>query len=101
VVRANDTKGDGGGLSNGGNLTILNSTFISNSASGQGGGIYHGPGQLTIFTTTIALNDAGGGGGIAVVSPTVAASLVISGNYAKNGGGLSVGGLIFMSNSTV
>jgi hypothetical protein len=62
--------GDGGGIYNGGAVTLTNSTLSGNHAGARGGGIYNGLGAAT-FTSSFVLNNsagsllsAGGGGGI-------------------------------------
>ncbi|MFI5398766.1 MAG: TolC family protein [Candidatus Binatia bacterium] len=60
----------GGGIfSNGGTLTVTNSTFSGNSAGYVGGGIYNDGGTLTVTNSTFSGNSAGydglgGGAGI-------------------------------------
>jgi hypothetical protein len=62
--------GDGGGIYNGGAVTLTNSTLSGNHAGARGGGIYNGLGAAT-FTSSFVLNNsagsllsAGSGGGI-------------------------------------
>lgn len=52
--------GDGGGIFNGGNMTILDSTIGDNSAGTRGGGIYN-EGSLVLKGVTIARNNTQGG----------------------------------------
>ena len=51
--------GTGGGVLNGGNMTILNTTIGGNSVGSRGGGVDNG-GTLTLQGTTIANNSATG-----------------------------------------
>ena len=51
--------GDGGGILNGGSMTILDSTIGDNSAGTRGGGIYN-EGSLVLRGVTIAHNSAQG-----------------------------------------
>ena len=55
--------GSGGGIVNGKDMTITNSTISGNSATGDGGGIYHSGISLTISGSTISGNTATGNGG--------------------------------------
>jgi hypothetical protein len=62
--------GDGGGIYNGGAVTLTNSTLSGNHAGARGGGIYNGLGAAT-FTSSFVLSNsvgsllsAGAGGGI-------------------------------------
>ena len=59
------TSGGGGGIdNNSGTLTIVNSTFSSNSATGGGGGVLSNAGTLTITNSTFSGNSASAGSGI-------------------------------------
>ena len=61
--------GRGGGIRNGGDLRVTNSTFSDNSAPdqfGQGGGIFNVGGTLTITSSTFSGNSVGRGGGGAI-----------------------------------
>ena len=55
--------GEGGGILNGGTLTVSNSTLSGNSAGLDGGGIHNG-GTLTVSGSTLSGNSASYGGGI-------------------------------------
>ena len=55
--------GLGGGVWNGGQLTLNASTVTNNTASGVGGGVFNF-GQLTLNISTVTNNTAGTGGGI-------------------------------------
>jgi hypothetical protein len=55
--------GLGGGLWNGGQLTLNHSTVTNNHASGGAGGVFN-YGQLTLNGSTVSHNSAQGGGGI-------------------------------------
>jgi len=101
----------GGILNNQATLTITNCSVVDNIAS-SGGGVYNSDGgSLTIVNSTVSGNDAGGGqnpsgGGVAGGSLTIINS-TISGNSAVgafpftfgNGGGISGVGTI--TNSTI
>jgi hypothetical protein len=54
----------GGGMFNGGTLTITNSTLSDNSASNDGGGISNIYGTLTLTNSTLSSNSALYGGGV-------------------------------------
>ena len=51
--------GLGGGLYNGGTMTVRDSSLIENSASGGGGGIHNWAGTLNIVNSTLSGNMAG------------------------------------------
>src|ERR1039458_2479974 len=57
----NGSSASGGGVYNGGTLTVTNTTFSDNSASLGGGGIYNG-GTLTVPTRPFSANAAPAGG---------------------------------------
>ncbi|MBE9562206.1 MAG: hypothetical protein IMF12_05010, partial [Proteobacteria bacterium] len=80
---------DGGGIVNGGNLTIKNSTILNNSAMMNGGGIYS-MGMLQIIDSTFANNSASNfGGGLYDMSSSAAISnSTFSGNIASSAGGI-------------
>ncbi len=109
VSNANITKnkatgtlaGNGGGIyfDKGGSLE--NSVISNNTASCQGGGVYSYQGTTTIKGTTISGNTADTDGGAVYnkgdtksLSNIVLVSSILSGNTAKNGGGIYNGGLI-------
>jgi hypothetical protein len=96
---------DGGGVQNlSGDLTITRCTVIENETSSSGGGIYNG-GTLTMIESTIAGNTAEiVGGGLENSSGT--ASLFgcsVTGNSAQGGGGIDnfQSGTILIDNTTV
>ena len=62
--------GIGGGISNNGTLTILDSTISGNTASSEGAGIYNPGGPVLVVNSTIANNVTGpsGDGGSAVMN---------------------------------
>jgi CSLREA domain-containing protein len=84
--------GPGGGVFVGqGNVTILNSTFFSNTATTRGGGIYfNGGGTLAISNTILLSNKAdNSGGAIGVRSGTATlTNTTLSNNLAAFGGGI-------------
>jgi CSLREA domain-containing protein len=96
--------GNGAGIHNSGNLTLLNSTVDGTHASGSGGGIYN-IGVLKLNNSTISNNTAGdSGGGIANASSgsVTLTNSTVSGNSATNeGGGIFNMGLLALHNSTI
>jgi CSLREA domain-containing protein len=100
--------GNGGGISNLGNLTLSNSTVSSNQAK-RGGGI-NNEDTLTIKSTIIDGNSStGGGGGIRNTGTLTVVNTVITNNSAdRNGGGIhndsaegESGATVFLINSTI
>ena len=92
----------GGGIVNGGTLTITNSTVSSNTATSEGGGIFNG-GMLTLMNSTVSGNDARIGGGIwnnwgRTLTLT---DSTVSGNDARIGGGIYNAGPAEFTRSTV
>jgi hypothetical protein len=97
---------DGGGIINGGKLTLTDDTISGNSAlGGNGGGIDNqGFGTLTITGSTISGNFAHlAAGGIANAGTMTIIDSTISGNVAfdSSGGGINNSGTLTMVNSTV
>nr|NQU94399.1 S8 family serine peptidase [Bacteroidota bacterium] len=87
---------NGGGIYSGGlypdssNATLLNVTLKLNSANDFGGGLYIGYGShLTLVDSKIEENFANYGGGVCCgnISPDFR-NVTVSGNVAKNGGGI-------------
>ncbi len=95
----NNTSFDGGGLHNEGEAYVHSSLLEGNDAStvwGTGGGIFNG-GTLTVINSTFSANRAANGGGIGNVSW---ASLVNDTLYENEGFGLG-GGLYNHTDGTV
>ena len=97
--------GNGGGISNGGSLSVSNSIFSGNSAS-SGGGISN-VGSLSVSNSTFSDNSAtnslsGGGGGIYNRGTLSVSNSTFSGNSANgNGGGIyNRFGTMTINNST-
>jgi hypothetical protein len=61
TVQHGNTGNDGGGIDNGGTLSVTNGAFSGNSAF-EGGGIYN-TGTLSVTNSTFSGNSTGGGGG--------------------------------------
>ena len=107
IENGNAGGGWGGGINNGGTLTVSNSTFSGNSAT-FGGGIFNNS-TLTIRDSTFSDNSASGGwgGGIAniatatIINSTLSNnSAVISGQVGGQGGGVYDGGTMTLVNDT-
>jgi hypothetical protein len=104
-----DGSGVGGGLYNGGTLTVSNCTLSGNSGgddSGIGGGIENS-GTLMVTGSTLSGNyviGSGGvhnGGGIWSSGTLTVSNSTLSGNSAYQGGGIFNLGTVTVSNSTV
>ena len=97
----------GGGISNGGRLTLTDST-VSNSTAHLGGGIYNdGTGTLTLDNSTISGNSATDGGGIwnGGTGTLTLNNSTVSGNTARGRGGgiynMSDQGTLTITSSTI
>jgi CSLREA domain-containing protein len=103
-----NTASAGGGIANGGTLTLSNSTLSGNVAAddfGRGGGIWNN-GPLTLTNSTLVSNTAFQGGGVynfgllAVLYSTLSRN-VASGASPNQGGGIfndtSVGGTVALT----
>ena len=103
---SNGTGFDGGGIDNGGSLTLAHMVLSDNHVTASvGGGIFNGAtATLTITDSTVSGNSASGGGGIyntALGTLTIINSTV-SGNSASSGGGLDNStGTMTITNCTV
>jgi len=89
------TSGDGGGISAGGNLTLLNCNVVNNYGDFSTGGIYFRGNNLTILNCAINNNNASGryGGIYAVGTNILILNSSISGNSAfDSNGGMTVYG---------
>jgi len=92
----------GGGISNDGELTVLNSTLSGNHVTNIGGAIAN-QGTLTITNSTLSGNIAGlDGGGIYNQDTLIVNSSTFDGNHADSGAGIynTGSGTIMVSNST-
>jgi hypothetical protein len=86
--------GLGGGVYNGGVLTLTGVTLCGNSASGSGGGLENG-GTSTVSNDTFSGNTANAGGGIYNDAHILTiSSSTLSGNSGRIGGGIDNGGLM-------
>ncbi|MGA9721296.1 MAG: choice-of-anchor Q domain-containing protein [Candidatus Binatus sp.] len=107
IENGGSAMGFGGGINNGGTLTVTNSTISGNASESEGAGIYNG-GTLTVTGSTISGNDAGGptsgaGGGIYNDGNlTVTNSTISGGNSALyGGGGILNSSTLTLTNSTI
>jgi hypothetical protein len=91
--------GFGGGIFNGGTLTLTESTVSGNTAF-VGGGITN-VGTLTLTESTVSGNIAFLGGGITNVGTLTLRESTVSGNTASVGGGIANGGTLTLTESTV
>jgi hypothetical protein len=107
---AGNTQGEGGGIENGGSLTVSNCT-ISNNTAGWGGGIFNnGRGSLTVTDCTLENNTAGEGGGLFNYGTVTVSGSTITGNsavqslatpFSPDGGGILNVGTLTVSSSTL
>ena len=92
TLSANNAQAGGGVLTNGGPITITNSTFSGNNATGtsngRGGGVFISGGAATITNSTITNNRGTlSGGGIFSRAVTMSMSnTIVSGNSVNLGG---------------
>ncbi len=96
----------GGGIYNGGELTLTNSTVSYNTTLNHGGGIYHaGASSVTLNGSTISDNLAtgGSGGGIYVSTGSlfVTNSTISANSASSHGGGISTSATATIINSTI
>jgi predicted outer membrane repeat protein len=102
-VLSNNSASFGGGIDNAGTLAVTNSTLSGNKASpnDEGGGIEN-LGTLTVTNSTFTGNSAGNGGGILAQGTATITNCTISGNKSANGaGGILSNGVTTMTNCTV
>ncbi len=93
----------GGGIANGGEMTIISSAIDTNIGVFGGGGVFN-QGTLTIYDSSVSNNQAGNsGGGILNQNATVTISgSTIDGNSAaSSGAGISTSGEMTLVNSTI
>jgi hypothetical protein len=96
--------GDGGGISNTSTLTVMNSTFSGNTTPsiGGGGGIGNSGGTAIVTNCTFTNNSGGRGGGIGNDFGTVTVTnSTLSGNSSPNGGGIANGGTLTVTNTII
>jgi hypothetical protein len=102
IENGSTRNGTGGGIFNGGTLTVTDSTIRDNDALG-GGGIESVEGMLTVSDSTISGNGGQAGGGIESVEGTLTVSdSTFWGNTAINGGGIeSLSSSLTITDSTL
>ena len=87
---SDNTASNAGGILNNGILKVKNTTIQANNASNYGGGIFSFSGELCIYNSTITGNNATNGGGIYLfIGKLCIYNSTITGNNATNGGGIS------------
>jgi hypothetical protein len=94
----------GGGIENSGELTLINTKVLGNSAA-SGGGVANG-GTLTLVNSVVSGNSGerptfNGGGGIINGGTLTLVNSVVSANSGYVGGGISSGGTMTLVQSTV
>jgi len=106
IANGSSTSHGGGGIGNGGTLTVTNSTFSGNSSDYNGGGIANS-GTATVTSSTFSGNSAagttGGGGGIGNSGTLTVTNSTFSSNNSAGGGGaigISSTGTATVTNST-
>ncbi len=105
IVRANSAGRHGGGLYNAptGDVTLLSSSLIGNTASADGGGV-HSEGLLRGERSSIVNNSSRSGGGLSLAfgSDSTLENATVSQNTASaSGGGLYVEGSLNATSSTI
>ncbi len=101
------TSGNGGGIFNGGSLTVSDSKISGNHGASSGGGIYNN-GTLALMNSTVSQNQAsiyGGGisndiGYLSLINSTLSQNNV-PGSSGEGGGIFNNGALQNISNSTI
>jgi CSLREA domain-containing protein len=106
TIRNGGTTAVGGGIFNGGTLTLTNSTVSGNAAANDGGGIFNNGGIVTLVNSVVSGNNAGVDGGGIRNDPGGTVTLTnstVSGNTAGDdaGGIHNVGGTLTLTNSMV
>ena len=104
---SNGSGGEGGGISNAGDMTLGVVDVRNNTAgtTGSGGGVFNS-GSLLISSSTISGNTAGSGGGVFSSGSLHLRESTVSANRASTGGGggvsgSSAGAPLLISNSTI
>ena len=102
-VNANHAGGAGGGIwvSDGGQLTVSDSSITGNSSDHGAGGIYN-LGTLSLQNTTVSSNQGQSGGGITSTGPAHLLNVTVADNRAVDtGGGLSGAANVFTLKDTL
>jgi hypothetical protein len=91
----------GGGIFNGGNLTLKNSTLSGNRALDYGGGGIWNNGTLTVTNSTLSDNSAAYGAGILNMQTLILTNSTLSGNSSFHGTIDNETGTMTLKNSTL
>ncbi len=103
ITGGNGGPSKGGGISDSGTLTLVNTTVTGNSASGLAGGILNS-GTLTLINSTVSGNTAAGAGGIfsGLDGTLTLVNTTVTGNSASiEQGGIGFFGTMTLVNSVV
>jgi Bacterial Ig-like domain (group 3)/MBG domain (YGX type) len=104
IANGNAGSGSGGGINNGGVLTVMAGAVTGNQSGSSGGGIYNANGgTLTLTGSTVSGNTVSGGvndagGGIVNGGTLMMTASTVSGNTVSGAFGSAVGGGIFNAN---
>jgi hypothetical protein len=111
VTIRNGRADNGGGIFNGGRLTLTNAVIAENVATYYGGGLYSESGStLTVINSVVSGNSASVGGGVmnhdgaVSLSTTTLAGNLAAGCCGGSGGGLyngGLGGTVHIADSTI
>jgi hypothetical protein len=105
TITGGSTVDFGGGLFNGGAMTLTDCTVSGNSAGAWGGGLWNSrSGSATLINCTVSGNSATDGGGMFIANGGSATLIncTVSGNSAiEGGGGLFDGSVLTLINCTV
>jgi hypothetical protein len=100
--------GDGGGMINDAQASVVNSGFIDNYGAAYGGGLYTGSNsQMTITDSTFTQNQATAGGAITNSGTLTLTNSTVYTNTSDYGGGIANGisggtpNILFLTNVTV
>ncbi|MBN2117750.1 MAG: hypothetical protein JW730_14335 [Anaerolineales bacterium] len=101
TLQDNTASADGGGIYNGGTLTVSETVIAGNESAALGGGI-HNLGEITVQDSTFKGNKTGfDGGGLNTYRKATVTGSTFENNSSKRGGGLaSVGGETTLTNNT-
>ena len=86
LISQNYAQASGGGIWNGGELSLNDSAITGNQTDGVGGGIYN-EGVLNLTNVTLSGNQAQSGGGIGGGGTAVFTNVTVSNNHATGSGG--------------
>ncbi|MCB1269499.1 MAG: PKD domain-containing protein, partial [Microthrixaceae bacterium] len=88
TIQGGNVTGDGGGIWNGGQLTLYGVIMISNAASGRGGGIYSGTGTTLVASDSFFSGNTAGvaGSAMQVNGATTLTRVLVSGGIVDRQG---------------